>query len=183
MITSILEFFALGTLGFWILATLASIIFIACVENENHWLPTTILVALTAVYWKSLAALGLSWQGLTIGIIVYAVAGMVWSIYRWFRFVKTQADDFRKRYGTSLTDSQRRDLRSEISVSSNKALITGWIAYWPWSLVWNVTGDFFKTIYEQLQGVYQKITDKALAGFGKQDESASKSEDYGSRRR
>jgi hypothetical protein len=170
MITSILEFFALGTFGFWVLCSLLSIVFIACIENENHWFPTCVLIALGAIYWKGLVALGLSWQGIAIGVVVYAAAGMVWSIYRWYRFVKEKAEDFRKRYGTSLTDSQRRDLKSEISVSSNKALITGWIAYWPWSLVWNITGDFFKTIYEQLQGVYQRIVDKALGGFSHQED-------------
>jgi hypothetical protein len=37
-------------------------------------------------------------------------------------------------------------------------------------LVWNITGDFFKTIYEQLQGVYQRIVDKALGGFSHQED-------------
>jgi hypothetical protein len=179
MITSILEFFALGTFGFWLLCSLLSIVFIACIENENHWLPTVASIALAAIYWKGFVALGMTWQGVAIGVLVYAVAGMVWSIYRWYRFVKEQAEDYRKRYGTSLTDSQRRDLKSDISVSSNKALITGWIAYWPWSLVWNVTGDFFKTIYEQLQGVYQRIVDKALGGFSVQEEKVETKDRYG----
>jgi hypothetical protein len=177
MITAILEFFALGTIGFWILCSLLSIVFIACIENETHWFPTCALIALGAIYWKPLVALGLAWQGLAIGALVYVVAGMIWSIYRWYRFVKETADKYRQQYGNTLTDSNRSSLKSDISVSSNKALITGWIAYWPWSLVWNITGDFFKTAYEKLQKVYQGITDKALSGFGSADENRGNATD------
>ena len=165
MITSILEFFALGTFGFWLLCSLLSIVFIACLENESQWFPTVAVIAVTAIYWKPLAALGLTWQSIGLGILIYAAAGVAWSIYRWFRFVKFKADECRKTYGTSLTESQRSSLKRDISVSENKSRITGWIAYWPWSLVWNITGDFFKTIYENLQGIYQKITDKAVGDF------------------
>lgn len=176
MITSILEFFALGTFGFWLLCSILSVVFIACLENENQWFPTVVVLALGAIYWNPLAAIGLTWQSIGLGVLIYAAAGVLWSIYRWFRFVKSKADEFRRKYGSSLTDSQRRDLKSEISVSSNKSLITGWIAYWPWSLVWNITGDFFKTIYENLQGIYQKITDKALGGFAVEKEQVKEND-------
>lgn len=179
MITSILEFFALGTIGFWMLCSLVSVIFIACLENDNQWLPTMVSVALVAIYWKGFVALGMTWQGVAIGVLVYAVAGMLWSVYRWFRYVKEQAASYRQRYGVSLTDSQRRELKSEISVSDNKSRITGWITYWPWSLLWNIAGDFVKTIYEQLQGVYQRITDKALGGFTVQEEKVESKDRYG----
>lgn len=166
MFTAILEFFALGTLGFWLLCSLISVIFIVALENENHWFPTCLTLAFGAVYWKALTTLALSWHALALGLLVYAVIGIVWSMFRWFRFVKAKADYFREQHGSSLTDSQRQDLAREIRASHNKSRITGWIAYWPWSLVWNLTGDFFKMIYEGLQGVYQKISDKAIGKFG-----------------
>ena len=38
-----------------------------------------------------------------------------------------------------------------------------WIAYWPWSAFWEITRNLFTNIYESLLGVYQGVTDKALA--------------------
>jgi hypothetical protein len=43
-----------------------------------------------------------------------------------------------------------------------------WIGYWPWSLVWTLINDPLKRIvrriYYELQGVYQRITDRVWKG-------------------
>ena len=166
MITSILEFFALGTFGFWILCTLASVVFVACLENDNRWFPTVLTVALVGLYWKSLVLLAIGWKAIALGALVYVLAGVVWSLFRWFRYVKSTADEYRATNGSNLKDYQLRELKGSLSATRNKGRITGWIAYWPWSLVWNITGDTFKMIYENLQGVYQKISDRAIGSFG-----------------
>lgn len=168
MIQSILALFALGTLWFWVLLAVLSIIFIASIENEKYAVPTLITLVFTAVYWKAFSALSLDWRAVAIGVGVYAFVGILWSIFRWFKFVKSAANEYRsKKAGSenSLTEGQLADLRREISVSNNKSRITAWIAYWPWSLVWNITGDFFTMIYENLEGLYQKIADRAVGKF------------------
>ena len=167
MITSIIEFFALGAIGFWILSALISIIFIACIENDTYWFPTITTAAFLAVYWKGFASFNLTWQIIVGGVLSYVVLGVVWSLYRWLQYVRNIAAKFRKQYGTVLTESQLYDLERKVSVSSNKSLITGWIAYWPWSLIWNISGDFFTAIYERLSNVYQNITNNAVKGFTK----------------
>ncbi len=165
MITTILEFFALGTFGFWALCSVLSIVFIACIENENHWFPTLASVGLAAIYWKGFVALGVTWQGLALGALIYVVAGMIWSVYRWFRYVKENADYIRQTFGNTLSASKLADLKDKVSVINNKSRITGWIAYWPWSFVWNIIGDAVKTAFEWMQNIYQRITDHALGGF------------------
>lgn len=165
MITPILEFLAFGSLGFWILCSIVSAVFIACIEHENHWFPSCLVVIFAAVYWKAIAAFSLNWQSILLGVAVYAVLGVAWSMFRWTRFVKEKADYYRKQYGTKLDKSNRSCLASAIDATSNKSRITGWIAYWPWSLIWNLTGDVFKMLYETLQGVYQKISDRAVGKF------------------
>lgn len=174
MITSLLEFFALGTVGFWILCSLISIIFIATIENEHYTFPTIVALLFGILYWKAFAALHWDWHGIALGVFIYAVAGVVWSIFRWMRFVKGTVEDYTKRYGEELSESSHSSLKCDISPTHNKSLIVGWIAYWPWSLVWNITGDFFKMIYETMQGFYSGISKKALAGVKiKQPEAAS----------
>lgn len=171
MITTVLEFFALGTFGFWLLCGLISIIFVACLEHDNTWFPSVLSVALVALYWKALVLLAIGWQAIAIGVLVYAVSGIVWSMFRWFRYVKSTADTYREEHGGKLTEQNRSTLVYKLKASNNKSRITAWIAYWPWSLVWNITGDFFKMAYESLQGVYQSIADRAIGKFTTVDES------------
>lgn len=165
MITTILEFFALGTIGFWILCSLISVIFIIALENENRWFPSILSVAFGLIYWKALSTLALDWHAIAIGVLVYAVVGVLWSIFRWVRFIKNISDKYRRDYGGTLSDNKFQDLKREVNPTKHKGRITGWIAYWPWSMLWNVTGDFFKMIYEGLQGVYSNLSDKALGKF------------------
>lgn len=88
MITTVLEFFALGTLGFWILSAVLSAVFIACIENDSKWFPTVVLLGLGIAYWKQLAALALGWQAILIGVIAYVLIGVAWSFFRWYRYVQ-----------------------------------------------------------------------------------------------
>lgn len=50
----------------------------------------------------------------------------------------------------------------------HKSRILTWMAYWPWSMFWTMINDFvkrvFKTIYEEIQVLFQKISDKVFAG-------------------
>lgn len=150
MITTVLEFFALGTLGFWILSAILSAVFIACIENDSKWFPTVVLLGLGIAYWKQLAALALGWQAILIGVIAYVLIGVAWSFFRWYRYVQKAVKE----------DSKLKAGDYAIAPSHNSSRIIGWIAYWPWSLIWNITGDFFTTLYERLSNVYQSISDK-----------------------
>lgn len=174
MFTTLLEFFALGTIGFYILLAFISVVFITCIENEHYVSPTVISLVLATVYWKSLYALRLDWRAILIGVLAYVVVGAIWSFFRWFRFIKRLTDEYKE----SPSEGRYNSLKSDLKVSNNKSRITGWIAYWPWSLLWNITGDFFKMIYEGLQGVYQKIADKALSGIPVPEEK-KKRDEYG----
>lgn len=48
---------AIGTIWFWLIVVLASIIIIACVENEHYPTPSVVAIILGAIYWKSIVAL------------------------------------------------------------------------------------------------------------------------------
>ena len=167
MFETLLALFAVGTLWFWILMFFASIIFIAAIENDHYTLPTIVAVVLGVTYWKSIASL--PWQGLLIGFGIYVAIGIAWSVFRWYRWVTVKAAEYRKRYGDTLTPSRKDDIQREIEVSYHKAKLTAWVAWWPWSMIWNLTGDFFNMIYETMLGVYQKIADRAIGNFKIED--------------
>ena len=51
-------------------------------------------------------------------------------------------------------------------VSANKSCITGWMTYWPWSVLWTIINDpvrrFYKWAYTHLRGLLQGMSDKAF---------------------
>lgn len=162
----VFEFFAIGTIAFWVIISILSITFIACIENDHYTFPTILALVFSLIYWKSFSAFHFDWRAIAVSVLVYVVAGVIWSIFRWFRYVKECADYY-KQYPSQ---SNYSSLQDKIDAGENKSRITAWIAYWPWSLVWNLIGDVCVTIYEQLQGVYQNISNKALKNIPQPEE-------------
>lgn len=169
MIESLLAALAVGTIWFWIICVISSIIFIACIEHDHYSTPTVLAIILGIIYWKAIAAFGLPAIALTIAI--YAVVGMLWFLFRWFRHVNKEVVKYHEKYGKELTQSQTSDLKNDVSVSQNKSRIMGWIAYWPWSLTWSLTGDFFNMCYDAMSGWYQKIAEHGMSKFSVKDET------------
>ena len=162
---AILEFFALGTWGFWLLIAITSIVITALVENDRRIFPGFILASLAAAYFKDLTLLG--WQSLSLGVLGYCLIGAIWSFYRWHRYTSFTADSFSRTYGTQLTESRYADLSDCLSVAENKGCITTWIAYWPWSLIWNIFGDVLTAIFDSLRSIYRGIATRKLKQFTK----------------
>jgi hypothetical protein len=168
MIETILSALAVGTFWFWFTVVISSIIFIASIENDHYATPSILAIVLGALFWKTIIAIAI-----VIGI--YALVGIVWSLFKWFRYVQKISTQFTERYGKTLTESQLRDLKNEVRVSQHKARLTGWIAWWPWSLTWGLTGDLFNSLYDFMVNIYQKIVDSALGKFTVVKDPESKS--------
>lgn len=123
--------------------------------------------------------------------LLYLVVGMFWSMFKWYLFSKKKFEDlkvkllaFLKREGLGtdtsikLTPEQKvkwdnyRDFRDVIPlVTSNKARIMGWMAYWPFSCIFFLFSDLFRSVFEaiyyQVGGFFQRITDRIYSGVNK----------------
>ena len=59
-------------------------------------------------------------------------------------------------------------------ISDNKARITSWIVWWPWSALWTVLNDPIRRLaefmYERLQTSYQAVANHVFAKFQVEDE-------------
>ena len=163
MIETITAALAVGTFWFWSILALASVLIIACTENEHYPTPTIIAILLGVVYWKDIVAA--PWQTIAIVVGVFALGGVIWSAFKWFRYVQKVVNRYTEENGKVLTESQMGRLEMEISPYRNKARITGWIAFWPWSLFWTITGDFFNMLYDSMVGVYQSISNRGMKKF------------------
>ena len=150
---SIVGFF-LMPLVMWIVAVFLWGIYTWAVEQDSYVWSLIFTVGFIIIYWNWIATIFINWQ-LTLFVLGgYLLAGAIWSVYRWFRkcrtFVKNNPDKEKKWYKQRLLPSE------------NKSQITGWIVYWPFSLVWNIVGDFLTTIFDSLQHVYEKVTDSVI---------------------
>lgn len=133
------------------------------------------------------------------GIPGYFLIGFGWSLFRWVTFlldrrtkVREQKERFceskgfnkhialtQKAVDSKLLDQETlndwkgsvwpRDLLSKPKARNYKYKIVGWLAYWPFSLVWYVVDDLVRkianTIYNLVQGLYQSISNKIFADF------------------
>ena len=166
MIETFLAAFAFGTFWFWLLATIASVIIISCVENEHYPTPSIVAILLGVVYWKAIVAA--PWHVIALVAGVFVLCGLLWSVFKWFRHVNKTVAEYREEHGTELSENQMRDLKNDLSVSQHKAMVTAWIAFWPWSVLWSLTGDFFNMLYDAMTNIYQKITNHGLSKFSVQ---------------
>lgn len=91
-------------------------------------------------------------------VLVYALAGGVWSVIKWFGFVRRwesrKLEDIRR---STRFDAKRAPDLEAPSPSTFKGQITFWIAYWPFSLF----GSFFKTF---ITGFVHRVRD-LFSGF------------------
>ena len=173
MIETLLTALAFGTIWFWVIAFVASVIIIASVENQHYPTPSIVAILLGIVYWKPIMAA--PWQ--IIGIVAggFVLMGLLWSVFNWHRFCSRKASYYRGQYGDTLSTDIMGRLKGELSVSHHKAMLTGWIAFWPWSLFWSLTGDFFNMLYEAMTNVYQTVANRATGKFTVADAKKPKS--------
>ncbi len=157
MIESFLTSFAVGSIGFWILAVIASIVFTICVELDKLGSAIFATCVLGFIYFKSLHVLFASPTTFAICCVVWVVIGVFWSCWRWLKYVRETISN------KTIKDSDdKRYVENDLDLYKHKSRIIGWIVYWPWSMIWNIVGDFFEALYKSMEGLYTKITESQL---------------------
>lgn len=96
----------------------------------------------------------------TLAMIVggYAVAGLLWSFWRYKRFVSKGATEA---LAKNASIENKEAALARLRASQNLGKITSWFVIWPISIVENLTGDIINlvqtAITEWFHGVYEKI--------------------------
>jgi hypothetical protein len=161
--TTFLSLFEFGALGFWLLMLLTSIVFITALETQRFVFATVVSLGLLAGYWPTLAKQNWTAGNITAAAGAYILVGLIWSVFRWYRQVTKAVAEYNDE---KISDY---DLIAKTKVGRNKAEITAWIGYWPWSLVWNLTGDILTGLFDAFKNVYQNIANSALKNIKRQD--------------
>jgi hypothetical protein len=140
-------------------------------------------------------------------VLGYFAVGTVWAIIKWWFFVKRLRRKYDEAKAEFLEKNgvQGMDIPSELKAKwleqtrfltegrhgihvaerprarRHKGRILCWMTYWPWSAVWTIIDDpikrIFREIYHYIQGLLQRIADRAYQGV--EDDLTPPPEDKG----
>ena len=188
-----LELFVVGTFWFWALVIVEILLLFVFVNYENGIGATVSLLVFGAClqYLGGVDILNYVTShplAVCLAVLGYLLAGMTWSVIRWYIFCRDQLrqyntlkSDFLKEKGLSETKLVPEELRSDWllrlesyrqisyapSVRDHKNQIIGWMAFWVISMIWFFINDLvkwiFKEIYHFISGFLQRIADNVFA--------------------
>lgn len=152
------------TLILWIILAISLFLIGFFLEvSENGW-GVTITILCTIVIFRWLVGptfITQSWEWVLnnwafaiIYLVVYITVGLIWSLIKWFMYLRKM-----KREGYT---KESRILQ----VSENKGTIILWMSYWPISLIATLLNDplrkLITEIFDYFSGTYQKILDSVF---------------------
>ncbi len=122
--------------------------------------------------WASFNYFDISLKTALIGAGVYFVIGVIWSFWRYKRFVSEEVAKYKESIShlDIVPDYHKSTIKSRIDFREMVGTIVAWIIVWPFSFVESAVGDLI-TLLESLvknvlNRVYQKIYDNALKEIG-----------------
>lgn len=161
---------AYGTLWFWLLIVTLSVSITALIENEYIVISDIVFVAgLAAIYFfggassiiELLILIKSHWVISSLCTIGYFVAGVIYSMIKWAVYLSDGRAKLLRE------DSYFHEL--EWKARENKNKIVHWGIYWPlsglWTLISNPVVKIFNRLFDRLESVYQKMSDKIMSQF------------------
>jgi hypothetical protein len=126
---------------------------------DNKMSVYTAILAMVVAYFTFNVPL----QTLGICIVAYLVIGVIWSFWRFKRYIDKLVDAYND--DPSPTKYQRERLDSDIALNRNKSRIVSWIIVCPFSVVENIAGDVVRLLSNFVSGslryVYESIIKSA----------------------
>jgi hypothetical protein len=174
----ILEFLAVGTIGFYLLLLLSAILMSEMLDNDAAgWATIVAIVTLGMLVvfggFNPISYLAAHPGEIVLGVAAYFFAGSVWSLVKWYfwlikmrRRLDSGETVSRVVYGCTWVSFPPRP-------GDHKSRIIGWIALWPASMLWTIINDPVRRaaeeIYARLGGTYQHISNRVFQGYNTKD--------------
>lgn len=178
--------FELGTLWFWLLICVISIVLMAVQENAKSpgsWSTFWVVVTFAALYW---CGAGGTLRGVGMHIyhypfetiayfLMYTLVGTIWSFWKWKEIVDSCAEkyskalrvyrEYKEKFPQGGTDSPHIEDHKPLAKDYAGELFN-WIFYWPFSMTWFVIHEpierLFRFIMERTKKVYEGIANRAF---------------------
>lgn len=144
----------------WALAALFILGIFAEHNDSRGWSVFFALIAMGVSYFF----FGLPLMTIAIGAAGYLVIGLVWSFWRYKRFVQKAVDE-----NKNAPDITKEAVLRRIHPKAMLGTITAWIMVWPFSFVESIAGDLINAIQSLVtkifRGIYHKIYDSAVSAL------------------
>ena len=114
-----------------------------------------------------------------IYLVGYFIAGSIWSIFKWYRFVKSELIKYRElkqSFNNRTFDIEKWKEKIEYNCwppdpKNNKDKIVRWIMAWPVSVTWAILEDLFvwigNKLYNIIGEIYRSISNRLFAEMKK----------------
>jgi len=184
-----MEFFIFGTVWFWLLLTGAAFLIIWFLEsalnnsrdNGGGIFSTITIIGAVAIYYflgskddvlnffifiKDHPLMSITRVGIYIGI------GLVWSIFKWYFFLKNKMEYLTAKFETEHTPNWSAVSYNDFpKAKNNKSRIISWMSYWPFSALWTLINEpvkkTFRFIYSKVESIYEKMAEKIFEDLKK----------------
>lgn len=183
------DFITFGGVLFWIIVGVVTLVIAAEINSEKTGTAVLTLLAtiaaIVAFTDAPFSTLGQHPIYILYGFLAYLVGAVIWATIKWRAFFLPKIFDAYETYrnqwldGRQLkempADSKTRDEFAKAArergvdvsrtrmASHNKARITTWMFFWPFSLIETFFGDFlhrvFTTLYKMVVGLFQRMSD------------------------
>lgn len=165
----IISALAVGTFYFWIFLFVFVFILSSLVENEHGGWATITFIGTTAVlHFTNIINIGLLFQNpimLGVYFLLYVIAGIVWSMTKWYYYCKEWAEERKThfyKYHTNATVEEYNKHMEDIwpAAKFHKAKIIKWMTFWPFSFVGTILNFrlFFKKVYVMVGSMFENIS-------------------------
>ena len=120
------------------------------------------IVGIGAVLLATVYVLGFSLLNIGLTAIAYVGCGVLWSFFRYRRYVRSQVETFNEEFkwyrpGNLAHKSGLEKLVERLKPSNNTGTIVAWIVVWPFSFVDNVIGDIIEGISTLVKTTFRRV--------------------------
>ena len=140
-----------------------------------------LLVSVIGYFSDGLNPLGWVWSNpvdALIGLAGYGVVGCLWSVAKWWLFLKKSFKRAEAHYEKKLSryqantkhyDEPERTRPDESYANENKGRLIGWAFHWPFSMLGVLLGDFIlrlgDAMWSALKGTFERMATSRFKGY------------------
>ncbi len=188
----VVEILTVASIWFWLTLIIVGIVISEMIdEDHGGWATVVAIATIASVFlftdFRPLQLIANHLPMLLGCIVGYFVLGTGWGVAKWWFWlnrtarkcneVEARVRDERKMYATDDLSMQREIISAflraglpttfPVQARQHKAKITGWMVFWPCSMIWTLLNDpvrrLFDIIYGYLGETFQSMSNSAFA--------------------